>query len=872
MKNRCTSCRKQSGILLLLLSLFAGCEEKNDFLFQPDPCRRMVEVTLTADLAAIQSPPASRSATVSLRASGEETAAFYCRLIGRPGAGTPTRLGTAGNPGSHDNFGTAGIADTPRKDENPENIGKVVKAGTLQHLQSLQHPQSLPYLQNVQSETTAPALFPDQLYNLEIQQYDQAGRRIGGMTDAVTQPAGSTLVLPLAESEDCQLVAVAWGEGNDTRLGTASLADVRQQTIPSSAISALDPARPADMNRMPYVLYLPHVKTTAGRLGSPEGKDVRLRLRRLAVRLNFRWNYTFPGYAIRQILLQSIPMNYAVVAAPDASTGTYPSLLDRFTTLQLSESDLAAGRYACWIPANVRGTNPAATSPWFRTKQIAPIGSSFVHFIAVDADDSKKKLDYRVYLGGEESSDFNLYENTDYDYQVAFIHTSLPVNDRRVTVIDPIPASENNRNFVPTANCFMIPPGGSFCFDPFEYRQNGISIPNQTLIDWCARAEEGGIASVKLLWQTRENGDVGDPVAGVVNAPADHTNIVDILHTDGTPVDLSTAVSEPGQARIYCRVAPGTTGGNAVIAACNIHGEIIWSWHLWITDYSPDASGDYTVLQPAAKRKQKYAGNGAADGYPLMDRNLGALAGFTELPSDPVEMSKANGLQYQRGRKDPFLSSYTQHIISAVEYDPGSSTPPEGLQNMYGPDGLTYVRRLGESTLKSYREAYKTPYTLYSSGSYWNTASSWNTTWNAAAKDLNDPCPAGWRIPSAKNFQALFEGSWKGSQSAVYTPRGVSDKTAFLQAGANNGYLLTYDEAGHKTYFRLTGYGPKVGRYTYIGTQGNILVCEYGSAFSFGSNTVATNSLLFNVNTATSSNLWVERDAHSVRCIQERAD
>lgn len=712
-------------------------------------------------------------------------------------------------------------------------------------------------------------LQPDQLYNLEIQQYDQAGNRIGGMTSAVTQAAGSELTVSLAASDDCQLVAVAWGDGQATRLGTGSLAEARKKTIASSVISGIDPDLQADMNRMPYVLHLPHVKVAGGRIASPRGEDVRLLLRRLAVRLSFRWSYGYPHYTIRQILLQSIPTDYQVVAGPDA---TYPSLLERFSTLQLSESDLSTGTFACWIPANVRGTNPAATSAPYRTKQTAPMGSSFVNFIAVSDADFKKKLDYRVYLGGRESSDFNLYESTDYDYQIDFTHTALPVNDKRVTIIDPIPASENNNNRVPTANCLMVAPGGALCFDPFEYQQNGTPVPNQTLIDWCAQAEEGGIAGVKLVWQTRENGDVGDPVAGVVNSADDHTNIVDILHTDGSPVSVSSPATGVGQARIYCRVASNTTGGNALIAAYNIHGEILWSWHLWITDYAPDPTGDYTVLEPATKRKQKYSGNGADAQYPFMDRNLGALAGFVELPSEAVEMSRANGLQYQRARKDPFLSSYTQNIISSVEYDPDSSTPPEGLQNMYGPDGLTYVKRLGESVLKSYRDAYKTPYTMYSSGSFWNTASSWNTTWNAATKDVHDPCPAGWRMPSAKHFQALFEGTWKGGQTAVYIPRGVSDQTAFLKAGANNGYLLTYDEAGHQSYFRLTGYGPTVGRYAYIGTQGNILVCEYGSAFSFGSYTVATSSLLFNVTSPASRNYWVERDAHSVRCIQEKAD
>lgn len=96
----------------------------------------------------------------------------------------------------------------------------------------------------------------------------------------------------------------------------------------------------------------------------------------------------------------------------------------------------------------------------------------------------KKKLDYRVYLGGREASDFNVFGNTNYNYTVNFNHTGIPANDGRVTYIDPIPASQNNNNLIPTANCFMVTPGAAFCFDPFSFHQGGNSITNDKLVEW----------------------------------------------------------------------------------------------------------------------------------------------------------------------------------------------------------------------------------------------------------------------------------------------------------------------------------------------------------------------------------------------------
>ena len=75
--------------------------------------------------------------------------------------------------------------------------------------------------------------------------------------------------------------------------------------------------------------------------------------------------------------------------------------------------------------------------------------------------------------------------------------------------------------------------------------------------------------------------------------------------------------------------------GNAVVAAVDESGTILWSWHLWIVDYDPSASLFTT------------APNASGTTWSFMDRNLGALT---------VERGSfdSHGLLYQWGRKDPF--------------------------------------------------------------------------------------------------------------------------------------------------------------------------------------------------------------------------
>ena len=260
---------------------------------------------------------------------------------------------------------------------------------------------------------------------------------------------GSRITVTLSTATKCQLVLVAWGKDNPKRLNTGNLSAAQDTTLDASVIKNLDPAVQADMNKMPYVLHLKDVNVSSdGRLYSNEGEaiDIRLRLKRLAARLTFNWTYSVSGYTPQQILIQGVPTDYKVVASPDKKDNTYPSLLDQFKTIQvpITDGQTAVGTYSCWIPANVRGTSSASSTATSRTKANAPTGSSYIRFISVKNGEgnANQKLDYRIYLGGKESTDFNVRENTNYIYEVTFNHEGLPVNDRRVTIVDPSPASK----------------------------------------------------------------------------------------------------------------------------------------------------------------------------------------------------------------------------------------------------------------------------------------------------------------------------------------------------------------------------------------------------------------------------------------------
>ena len=713
---------------------------------------------------------------------------------------------------------------------------------------------------------TATSLQPDALYNLEIRQYDSTGAYLKGCDPITTNTGlGTPITTTLTTKEHCQLVLVAWGNGNTNKLGTGTLSATQDVIINASVIKDLKPEVQADMNKMPYVLHLKDVNVTSdGRIYSAEGEalDVRLRLKRLATRLTVNWTYDVTisdaTYSLKQILLHSIPTNYKVVAAPDKTDKTYPSLLDQFTTIQVPADSIVSGRYSCWIPANVRGSNPNATSQAYRIKSNAPTGSSYIRFISImnGTGNENKKLDYRLYLGGKETTDFNLYGNTDYSYTARFTHTQLPVSDLRVTIVDPVSASVDNRNFVPTANCFMVAPGGAFNFNPYKYTQNGAVIDNSVLQGWC-NTDNVKIQSVKVFWQTLENGDVGDPVLGTANSSTDHTNIVDL--TDGTDF---------GKARIYCRVAPNTTGGSGLIAAysgADGTGEILWSWHIWVTDYAPDVTGNADVQTPVNKRKQKYVGNSAPDQLPMMDRSLGAMAGYNSVPETPLERSKTNGFHYQQGRKDPFPSSYTTKTMSEVP-NIYSATPPKDMLNLYGPDGLTYKPRERGDMANNIRIAYRNPIKMYTIS---DLSVAQGSAWGGNVKTVHDPCPAGWRIAAKENYRALFNGGYyvTKSEGLVKKDPRLAPGFAWNDGKESGGYLIVYNDAGYTTYFRMTGFGNNSGSFVIVGEAGNVWTRDTKVTFDFGFNANKEGKNAYEV-----SEGWQSADAHTTRCIQERAD
>lgn len=653
---------------------------------------------------------------------------------------------------------------------------------------------------------TGEATHPDALYQFYLMQYDRSGNLMGSVQYKETVPMGANFStaptsVTLQQATDCQLVVIVRGKGNTSPAISGNLANVQKlemgaalfkQEIPTGSLTQ------DDINKMPYLLHLEHVNVTAdGKLQSVDGAyDARLLLKRLAVRLKVTWtvdakNLTQKGYVLKEVKLCQVPATFRLLPAVETTKwgNTYPSEVAEYVDYyRLTDAaDLAAGEKTVWIPANVRGTSAKATSAYYRTKENAPTAASYMELV-VDNAERKERLYYRAYLGGRESTDFNLYENKDYNWDVHITSTNYQ-SDGRIQLLDQTPVQSTN--LVETSNCFMMKPGTNLCFNPYKH-EVGTGGWNDRLVSGSAISANKEIASVKVLWQTKDAGTSGDLVLGYVIDDDHHENLVNV-----------SDIGDKDRALVHVKV-PVTQGGNAVIEAKNSVGTTVWSWHIWVSDYVPvglDATGiaDDGTRTAAIKAAQGATQGGAVhayDGYAwvdpggdyykkvIMDRNLGATRNTYSL-TNSLDAARAYGMLYQWGRKDPIPGSLD-----------GTNREIDVLYNGYGE--VTTLAKSGSATLD---------YTIQNPKSFIPNLYLGADSWSASgAKTIYDPCPAGWKVPlmTAADKNNIFKGFAMGTNSkGLGAGQWFSDKIPLSEAyfAVSNGLL--YKEEVWFPLFRL---------------------------------------------------------------------
>ena len=524
------------------------------------------------------------------------------------------------------------------------------------------------------------------------------------------------------------------------------------------------------------------------------------------------------------------------------------------------EADGKTKTFSFLVPANLRGVSPLIgtddTQENHSRKSLQPLPgatcfSIFARYGCTDAADPENgtPVVYTYYLGANLTNDFNLAPNKIYRYSL-FLPGKGSDSDGRVDDLKAV--------VLPDANAYMLhPPKGEGQVRKYSFPVRRAAVfwnqgPNPArdiTVGYYAGSDE---EEYRLTEHSQWTAEI---VWNDVFIEGRRVSNDELLVTaEGTGFDPDHAGSQP---YITVKVAKGMYG-NALVGVRKVaasgdksYGDLLWSWHLWVTDYDPDvpvAKQDGTFIYPVPGGEvHRYNGTVWNTTYAeafAMDRNMGALA-----PVWGVGDYDSHGAYYQQGRKDPMYANgiaghNSQQYASKDNYN---SSPGSIRYTIHHP---TIYLRMDSGA----------PWMGSGDGDVGDKSKPWNdprindsarpADWVETGKSIYDPCPPGWQVPTSQTYVDFATGgtganrhrAWDSElYGAWYYPEGYPNQET---AGA-----IFFPAAGHIIW--------NGGTYRFTQTAVNLYM-ENGSS-EIRETSLAANSNSANMNTS----------AQSVRCVKK---
>lgn len=228
----------------------------------------------------------------------------------------------------------------------------------------------------------------------------------------------------------------------------------------------------------------------------------------------------------------------------------------------------------------------------------------------------------------------------------------------------------------------------------------------------CYYIEKPGTYSLKLV-KGNSDESVGDVHSAAV--------LWETFNTSEVPAEGSV-VSSVELKDNNIQYTTTSTPGNAVIAAKDASGNILWSWHIW------------NCLERQATEM-------LTNGTEVLDRNVGALS---------VSGKLSAGLMYQWGRKDPFLGS--------CNYQAGNKAFAVATAPL---NGRAYKVTSASVGTVEYAVSHPMEWIASSteSSNDWYYLTLNDALWGRA-KTIYDPCPAGYRVVDPISMLCVDHVDW----------------------------------------------------------------------------------------------------------------
>ncbi len=351
-----------------------------------------------------------------------------------------------------------------------------------------------------------------------------------------------------------------------------------------------------------------------------------------------------------------------------------------------------------------------------------------------------------------------------------------------------------------TANCYVIHAPGTYTF-PLVY---GNSLNADSTVNTAAYTSSG-----TNVFVDHKGAQITSPYIYTKYTPADAVVVWQDAFNLITPssvklINNNHAIQFEVSKDYICQ-------GNAIIAVRDADKNILWSWHIWVTDYDMNtiamrSSGNVNTFltepigfcdaeqRPYASRKiYVHVTQTQGDGLEASD--------VINQGGDDYTVSYGNNAPfYQFGRKDPFPSS--TGLANAVRPLYNCSYPTTGtISTTSVATTIAYPYQFNSSDGNTSLELWNAK----------NTLTSVNT--NAVTKTIYDPSPSGFKLPGVGAFQG-----WSTSNSNYTSSTGTQGRTftnggaLFLPLLGDINYYRVYSEFGvDANYWTASPSGPNNG-------------------------------------------------------------
>ena len=407
-----------------------------------------------------------------------------------------------------------------------------------------------------------------------------------------------------------------------------------------------------------------------------------------------------------------------------------------------------------------------------------------------------------------------------------------------------------------TANCYVVSAPGYYCF-PLVY---GNAIKNGTTNTPAYTSNKTG-SDILTPFINHTGNPITSPYikenAGCVPAKAellwqDAPGLISNVQYNNSQMQLFVNPENYISFQVYARTI---RQGNAVIAIKDAGDNVLWSWHIWVTDENIGQTIEVTNHQ-SQKYKFMPVNLGWCDGRTETYAERSCKVRFTagdaskEVIIKQVSASITTGGNhpyYEWGRKDPFPPSNGLANTNKIWYDKDGNAHTESPKTENFSTGATCIMNyiLKPDVMQSQYYGDNTYANLWSADNNVYTANDENVI-----KTIYDPSPVGFKLPPGNVFTGFtttggststsseINGTWSSSSLKgwnFYTDSSKS-KTIFFPASGwrnySNGGALYVGSYG--CCWSAVPFSQSYGRYLYFRSSYVYPLSNHRRAFGFG--------------------------------------